>query len=167
MCKWSLEVVADRVKDYVEVYHCQNMSGWSKEVGQVYVLKHETDKGQFDWYHVTAESMQSIYLMLLWCSGMDCHVVWYTYIPLHFKLFSMPWNSHSRLPSRCMADLLRIVMNNFAQVINTSIKFYHGSFLYHCLLSILHSFWICWPLLILAIFILVEISGRFGGPLTS
>jgi hypothetical protein len=48
VCKWPLEVVADRVKDCVEVYHCQNMSGWRKEVGQVYVLKHQTDKGQFD-----------------------------------------------------------------------------------------------------------------------
>lgn len=85
---------------------------------------------------------------------------------LIFKLFSIPWNSHSRLPRWCMSNLLRFVMNNFAKVISTSSKFSH-SFLYHCLLSILQSLWLCWPLLILTVFIWVEISGQFGWPLTS
>jgi len=85
---------------------------------------------------------------------------------LIFKLFSIPWNSH-RLPRWCMSNLLRFVMNNFARVISTSIKFSHGFFLYCSLLSILQSLWISWPLLLLAIFIWVEIIGRFGGPLTS
>ena len=49
VCKWSLEVVTDRVIDCFDVYHCKNTSGWTTEVGGwVWGLKHHSDKGQFD-----------------------------------------------------------------------------------------------------------------------
>jgi len=47
-------------------------------------------------------------------------------------------------------------------------KFHFHSFsIYHCLLSILQSMWIFWPSLILAIFIWLQITGLFVGPVTS